>query len=78
MLGGDKFPKVLAEKAMSFEDALKLFANNRDKKNPSILLGVKRNGNIILNPKKGQFDRFKDGDSLIVMAFESPDLSGLK
>lgn len=62
----------------SFDKASDLLDKNRDPKNPSILLGVKRDEQIILNPQKGEFDEIKEGDALIVMAYDSPDLRNIE
>ena len=82
-------PKKLWEKlkGKSFGEAADLFNKNRDSDNPVVLVGVKRNDKVILNPKKSwrpkrgeekkKFEEFEKGDSLIVMAFEYPNLSKL-
>ncbi len=73
LVEGRKFPKVLVGK--SFKEAAIILHNNQKPENPVILLGVKRNEKIILNPREGDFDVFKEGDALIVMAYRPPDLS---
>jgi voltage-gated potassium channel len=57
-----------------FDEALKYFGDRRDSDNPIIPIGVRRDGKVILNPRAGDFDRFKQGDELIVMAFQPPSL----
>ena len=44
--------------------------------NPPLLIGIKRGGEILLNPKRNQFDRLSVGDSLIVMAFHNIERIG--
>jgi len=61
----------------TFEEASDLLDRNRDPNNPSILLGVKRGEQIILNPQKEKFDKIKEGDALIVLAYDLPDLSNI-
>lgn len=84
----DKIPKTNEGKSiidgMSFREALDFFNEKRDKDNPVILVGVRRGERVILNPKdnwKGpkeeKFEKFQEGDSIVVMAFEMPDLSKL-
>ncbi|MCD5383425.1 hypothetical protein LR066_01515 [candidate division WOR-3 bacterium] len=79
----DKFPKAIIGK--TFEETAEMFYRNRDPVNPAILIGVRREDRIILNPKEkrtGQkdkkFERFEEGDALIVIAFNLPDLSDIK
>jgi len=65
-----------------FTEIAEFINNNRDPDNPAILLGLKRGDGIILNPKENgvavkekklpKFERFKEKDALIVMAFEYP------
>ena len=45
---------------------------NRVNENPLLLIGVKSNGTIYVNPKFHEFERFKSGDEAIVIAFERP------
>ena len=73
-----------AIKGKDFGEVAEWFAKNRDPNNPAILIGVRRKGQIILNPREKQkmqeeieFNKFLEGDGLIVMAFEYPDLSKL-
>lgn len=76
MVEGEKFPSVL--NGMTFKEASRLLNDKREAINPVILLGVKRNDRIILNPRNEEFDQFKPDDALIVMAFDNPALSGIK
>jgi voltage-gated potassium channel Kch len=82
----NKIPKKSNGKSifdgLSFEEASDLFIKKRDANNPVILVGVRRGNRVILNPKnnwKGpkteKFEKFQEGDSIVVMAFEMPDLS---
>ena len=45
---------------------------NRVDKNPRVLIGVRTNGTIYVNPRSHEFDSFKKGDEAIVIAFERP------
>jgi hypothetical protein len=78
----DKIPGKCEGK--TFEEAAELINKNRDPKNPVILLGLYRKGQIILNPRKkghkeddASFDRVEQNDGLVVMAFSPPKLSYL-
>lgn len=68
-----RFPETFIGK--DFSTLTRLLNEARNDENPIILLGIKRGGNIILNPKANEFDVLKNGDSLIVMAFDQPVLS---
>jgi len=45
---------------------------NRVNENPLVLIGVKTNGTIYVNPRSHELDRFKSGDEAILIAFERP------
>lgn len=62
----------------SFHEVANILNKNKNPKNPCIIIGVKRAGQVILNPKKGDFDFFKPDDCLIVMSFDPPDLRYLE
>ncbi|MCK4353256.1 ion transporter [candidate division WOR-3 bacterium] len=69
-------------KGKPFSKVAAIFNESRDPDNPAVLVGVKREGRIILNPmenwkgpQKEKFEEFKEKDDLIVMAFDYPDLS---
>lgn len=49
----------------------------RDIENPSILIGVKSKGKIMLNPKRKQFNTFEDGDEVFLVSFTYPNLDFL-
>lgn len=66
------YPKHLLGK--NFTDVADLLNHHKNPENPAILLGVKRGGRVILNPKEDEFDVFQSGDSLIVVAFDPPSL----
>lgn len=60
-----------------FENVAKAFLNFRNTDNPLILVGIKRDNSIVLNPRAGhkterKFATFKERDSLIVMSFIKP------
>lgn len=80
----DKFPKEVFM-GKTFCEAAEILNQNRDPQNPVILVGVRRkNGRVILNPKEAwegpegeKFERFEEGDALVVMAYDPPDLRGI-
>jgi hypothetical protein len=62
-----------------------LLTENRGPDNPVILLGIKKDGRMVLNPRKKDTaggtktqNIFRKGDALIVMAFDPPNLSSLR
>ena len=71
-----RYPKSFFGK--TFREVADILNNDRNPKNPTILLGIKREEHVLLNPRAEDFDRFKPGDSLIVMSFDQPDLTYLK
>ncbi|MBS3819767.1 NAD-binding protein [bacterium] len=44
----------------------------RDPQNPIIPIGVKTEDRVLLNPKPSNFERFQEGDQVIVIAYEKP------
>lgn len=64
---------------LDFAEAAKVFANNRDTDNPSILIGVKRDGEIFLNARQDhrgtKLGLIQPKDQLICIPFDLPDLS---
>ena len=79
IVGGDKFPRSFIGK--TFDQCANILNANRISNNPVILLGLKRDGNVFLNPRetpKGDvIGEIKEGDSLVVMSFQAPDLACL-
>lgn len=84
----DKMPKTPEGKSvidrMRFKEASDFFNENRDRDNPVILVGIRRGDRVILNPKDNwqgpkeeKFEKFQEGDAVVIMAFEMPDLSKL-
>ncbi len=68
-----------------FEKIAEIINNNREEDNPVILLGIRREGKVMLNPQNNvstesnkYFDILKEGDALAVIAQKHPDLSNLK
>ena len=55
-----------------FSDLGAAIYSERSKANPVILIGVKSEERILLNPKPVDFESFKEGDEAIVIAFERP------
>ena len=72
LIDEEKFPASFLGK--TFQDVANIMNKDRRVKNPIILLGVKRQERVILNPKPDDFDVFQSGDCLIVMSFDPPDL----
>ncbi len=62
----------------SFRELGRLLNDHAHPENPSILLGIKRNNQVILNPREDEFDKFHPGDHLIVVAFDPPDFGYLE
>lgn len=64
---------------LTFAQASKVFAENRDPDNPSILIGVKRNGEIFLNTRQDErgenLGKINEGDQLITISFDPPELA---
>jgi TRAP transporter TAXI family solute receptor len=68
----------------TFKEIVDIINKNRDEDNPIILLGIKRNKNMILNPQESvdkssakYFDNLKGGDSLVVIAQKYPNLQDI-
>jgi hypothetical protein len=72
MVQPGKYTKSLIGK--DFKELSEMIAGSRNPENPAVLLGAKRGERVILNPKKSEFDVLQEGDALIVMAFDQPDL----
>ncbi len=66
-----------AIKGKTFAEASEIINKNRDEKSPAILIGLMRDGEPTLNPKKGK-DEIKDSDNLIVLSYTMPDFTHLK
>ncbi len=92
IIESEKLPEIL--KGKSFQEATEIFNQNRDEKNPVILIGVRRmckdprtdeeKIHVILNPSlnadshNGKFEKFEEGDSLVVLAQSYPNLVNIK
>ncbi len=75
LVDDEKYPASFHGK--SFQEVAQLLNTQRNPKNPVILVGVKRDNKVILNPRNDEFDAFRAGDTLIVMSFDQPDLHTL-
>lgn len=86
IMESDKIPQCIIDK--TFKEASELFNENRDEKNPVILIGVRRKcadgkSHVILNPMQnknahhGSFDTFRPTDALVVIAQSYPNLSNI-
>ncbi len=71
----NKYPRAFLGKA--FTELSRIINDCRDSDNPAILIGIKRNDLIILNPRQKEFDVLKQGDNLLVVAFNQPELMSL-
>ena len=58
----------------NFQELTALINKNRSTETPYILIGIKSEGEVILNPRKNSFDKLKTGDALIVISFDQPRL----
>ncbi|GAK51762.1 ion transport 2 domain protein [Candidatus Moduliflexus flocculans] len=76
LVDASKYPPHFLGK--TFQQLSTLLNTHRHLKNPVILIGVKRHDQIILNPRPQDFDVIHEGDSLIVMSFDPPDLRHLE
>jgi voltage-gated potassium channel len=76
LVSSDKYPQHFLGKG--FQEVAELLNTQRNTHNPVILIGVKRNDQVILNPRKDEFSRFQQGDTLIVMSFDQPDLTHVR
>ncbi|MEO0180235.1 MAG: NAD-binding protein [candidate division WOR-3 bacterium] len=55
----------------SFSETARMFL---DEKPPAILIGVKRGGRVILNPKPEEFAGWEEGDAPIFVAYGRPEI----
>lgn len=76
IVDGNHYPRQFLGKR--FREVAEILNSHIHAENPAILLGVKRENRVILNPKEEEFDGFKSGDHLIVIAFDPPDLNYLE
>ena len=61
----------------SFQELSALINDNRSIETPYIIIGVKSNDTVILNPRNDSFDKLRKGDALIVISFDQPDMTNL-
>ena len=83
ILNEDRYSEDLLGKP--FEKIAEIINKNREEDNPVILLGIRRDEKVMLNPQNNvdeksdkYFDFLKEGDALAVIAQKHPDLSKLK
>lgn len=76
VIKSENVPPIL-KKDISFSEASQIINQNRDPKNPVLLLGVMRNGEPIINPKREQ-SRINSSDDLLVLSYSQPDISEIK
>lgn len=76
LVDSGKYPRRFLGKG--FQEVATILNADRAPANPAILLGIKRDNRVILNPKADEFDVVREGDSLIVMSFDQPDLRYLE
>jgi voltage-gated potassium channel len=75
MVDGARYPEEFV--GLSFIELTRTINERRNPENPIILVGIKRDEKVIMNPKPGEFDALREGDSLIVMSFDQPALRHL-
>ena len=74
----DHFPDAFVDK--TFTECAQMLYEKRDKKDPVVLLGIRRGDRVIMNPREhaGGFGAEEcivgEDDALIAMAFSAPDL----
>lgn len=74
----ESYPETFIGK--TFAECGQILYARRDRTNPVILLGIRRKGQVIMNPRKGSLGmddgefRIEPGDALIAIAFSAPDL----
>jgi hypothetical protein len=59
----------------SFTETSRILDSTRSTENPVLALGVVRDGQITINPRNGVFDAFREGDGLVMIAWEQPELA---
>ncbi|MFX0201625.1 MAG: NAD-binding protein [Candidatus Hodarchaeota archaeon] len=72
LIDRDQYPEHF--KGMTYKEVSRILNDKRNSKNPTILIGLKRDNIVRLNPREKEFNNIEDGDTLIVMAFKQPDL----
>jgi len=74
----ERFPDVFVGR--TFSECANMLYQHRDDRNPVVLLGVRRDDKVIMNPRRGAAGipdeelRIEETDALIAIAFSSPDL----
>ncbi len=58
----------------TFREAARILDETRESDNPVLLLGVLRDGEILINPKPKAFDVIREKDGLVLVAWEQPEL----
>ncbi|MCK5717375.1 MAG: NAD-binding protein [Thiomargarita sp.] len=76
LLDNTKYPEWFQGK--TFKEIARILNNEREQWEEVILIGIKRDEKVILNPKKGQFDTLKSEDSLILVAFDPPNFKKIR
>ncbi len=67
-----KAPEPWTEKKLSFRELAEVITRKSRKESPVILIGLKRNEKIYINPKDDETGHIKEGDKLIVIAMNYP------
>ena len=65
-----EYPKEFIGK--NFQELTAIINDNRSIETPYILIGIKSEGEIFLNPRRNTFDQLREGDALIVISFDQP------
>jgi len=74
----ESYPEAFVGK--TFAECAQILYANRDRRNPVILLGIRRDSKVIMNPRTGTGSlqdgeyRIEPGDALIALAFSAPNL----
>lgn len=68
-------PVPLAFHGKSFTEASRMLDETRSSDNPVLALGAIRDNKIVINPRNGAFGTFRDGDQLVMIAWEQPELA---
>lgn len=70
-----KCPEHFVKENYTFEQVAQALWKFKKHDNPAILVGVKTDGRVIVNPKEREFTSFKAGDELMVIAWTGKGLN---
>jgi voltage-gated potassium channel len=72
----EDYPSSLLGK--TFKELSSAINNIRDQETSFVLIGVKSNNKILINPQLQNFNTLTKGDSLILISFDQPDFSTIE